>query len=74
MTDVKFDLQELLRDMESRLSSKVDKVHDTVKKQNSRVGALEVASERHETRGKWLVRVVGGFITAVASYLGLHVQ
>jgi hypothetical protein len=72
MTDVKFDLQELLRDMEARLSTKVDAVHTDVKKQNSRVVALEVASERHETRGKWLVRTVGAFVTALLSYMGLH--
>ena len=70
--DIKFDLQDHLNQMEGRLSSKVDDVHADVKAQNGRVRALEVASERHETRGKWIVRVLGTGSSALMAYLGLH--
>lgn len=60
MTDVKFDLQDLLRDMEKRVVGKIDAVHNDVKDHGVRLNMLEQDADKI----KWLWRTVGALLLA----------
>jgi hypothetical protein len=60
VTDVKFDLQEYLRDMEGRVVSKIDEVHEDVKDHSIRIVTLE----QDAAKIKWLWRVVTALLLA----------
>ena len=60
MTNVEFDLQEYLRDMEGRLVTQITAVHTTVKDLTPRVYAVEI----QQAKVKWLWRMVIALLTA----------
>jgi hypothetical protein len=60
VTDVKFDLQEYLRDMEGRVVNKIDEVHEDVKDHSIRIVTLE----QDAAKIKWLWRVVTALLLA----------
>lgn len=76
MTDVTFNLQDHLRDMEKRIRTDIVagavEVKQAVAKQEDRLSALEQSHSAHLTRTRWLIRSLSALGTAILTWITTH--
>lgn len=70
MTDVQFNLQNHLQNMEERIGKKIDAVHTDVKGHTKQIGFINTTQGKLGVQVRWLWGLATSTITAAVVWLG----